>query len=243
MDSAETGSMISPHITFLFRIVLLTASLIVSVSCQKSFEINRIDIQNATHSEIIQDDLESDGADIFQLNHGCKHASAEQIAYINLGASKLNQFLKKCYSETNSKKWCDQVARPNPASHSTFDCTYSPTQPHFFIHPSESMWSNAIGAVKLVQELETKNIKIDLIYNWWRPEPYNANVGGAAGRHPFGTSVDVRFINKSEQNKAHAELCKIRKQGRLRALGYYSGTGLHFGMGDKVANTWGKPCP
>lgn len=69
----------------------------------------------------------------------------------------------------------------------------------------------------------------------------DANVGGAAGRHPFG-SVDVRFKTKNGQAKAHKELCKSRKLGRLRALGFYPGTGLHFGMGDKVANTWGKSC-
>ena len=233
----------SINIIFHSRCFLLILLIIASFSCQKSNEINRLDVLSAMHSETIEDDLESTGENIFQLGHGCKHATLAQIAYVDLGVSKLNQFLQKCYNETNSKKWCDQVARPNPESHLAFDCTYSPTQPHVFIHPSESSWSNAIGAVKLVQELEAKSIKIDSIYNWWRPEPYNSNVGGAAGRHPFGTSVDVRFASKTEQNKAHAELCKFRKQGRLRALGYYSGTGLHLGMGDKIANTWGKACP
>ncbi len=233
----------SKNIVYHCRSFLLILFVIASFSCQKSNEMNRFDVISAKHSETIEDDLESTDENIFQLGHGCKHATLSQIAYVNLGVSKLDQFLQKCYNETNSKKWCDQVARPNPDSRPVFDCTYSPTQPHVFIHPSESSWSNAIGAVKLVKELEAKRIKIDLIYNWWRPEPYNSNVGGAAGRHPFGTSVDVRFANKTEQNKAHAELCKLRKKGRLRALGYYSGTGLHLGVGDRVANTWGKSCP
>jgi hypothetical protein len=42
--------------------------------------------------------------------------------------------------------------------------------------------------------------------------------------------------------KAFSQLCKWRAQGRLRAVGYYGSTGLHFGIGDKTANTWGKSC-
>jgi hypothetical protein len=97
--------------------------------------------------------------------------------------------------------------------------------------------------VKLVTELEAKGIRVYQIYNWWRPEPYNANVGGAAGRHPYGTSVDVRMASMGDMEKAFSQLCKWRSQGRLRAVGYYGSTGLHFGIGDKTANTWGKSCP
>lgn len=221
--------------------IVLTTSLLI-LSCQKKEELNQIDILNAEHSDQIEDDLESEVDFLSIQSNGCKHATASQIAAVNQGVTKLNQFLSRCYSETGSKKWCDQVARPNPSSHSTFDCTYSAAQPHVFVHPAEETWAHAIGAVKLVLDLERKGVGVSTIYNWWRPEPYNVNVGGAAGRHPYGTSVDVRFASKTEQNKAHKELCAYRKQGRLRALGYYSGTGLHLGVGDKVANTWGKSC-
>lgn len=210
-------------------------------SCQRE-QINQLDVANAIHSDHQQDDQEQNMDMVGVIQKGCKRPTPAQINQVNLGLKKLNQFLQKCYAETNSKKWCDQVARPNPDSYSTFSCTYSATQPHYFIHPDESTWKFAIQAVKLVQDLEKSNVKIDIIYNWWRPEPYNVNVGGAAGRHPLGTSVDVRFINKTEQNKAHKLLCAHRKQGRLRALGYYPGTGLHIGVGDKTANTWGKAC-
>ena len=98
-------------------------------------------------------------------------------------------------------------------------------------------------ASQLVKELEKKGIKVCLIYNWWRPEPYNANVGGAAGRHPYGTSVDTRMCTLADMEKAFTQLCEWREEGRLRAIGYYGSTGLHFGMGDAVANTWGKDCP
>lgn len=226
------------------KILVLLILTFLAQSCQKQqVDINRADVLSAEHSDVMEDDFESESDYVFKLgSNSCKQATAAQISYVDAGAAKLNQFLTRCFQETKSKKWCSEVARPNPDSHRTFDCTYSAAQPHVFIHPQENTWGYAIAAVNLVLDLEKRNIKVDTIYNWWRPEPYNKNVGGAAGRHPAGTSVDVRFTSKIEQNKAHSELCKFRKLGRLRALGYYSGTGLHLGVGDKSANTWGKTC-
>ena len=221
-------------------LTLFVIFILFQLGCQRS-EYAEYSYIADNHSSELQDDFESEQG-YFSTLARCKQATADQIGYVNLGTSKLNQFLQRCYRETNSKKWCDQVARPNPDSRSTFDCTYSPQQPHVFVHPEENTWAHAIGAVKLVIGLEQQSIKVETIYNWWRPEPYNANVGGAAGRHPQGTSVDVRFSSKTEQNKAHKALCAARKKGLLRALGYYSGTGLHLGVGDKTPNTWGKSC-
>lgn len=215
--------------------------LVMTSSCQKE-EFNRLSVENEEHSDSIEDDFESEPDFATTMSNGCRHATSAQIAQVNAGERKRSAFLARCVKETGSQKWCGEVARPNPDSHRAFDCTYSVQQAHVFVHPEESTWQYAIGAVKLVQELEAKGIPVATIYNWWRPEPYNANVGGAAGRHPFGTSVDVRFPTKTAQNLAHTQLCKFRKAGRLRALGYYGGTGLHFGMGDRVANTWGKAC-
>lgn len=219
---------------------------IFQTSCQKH-ELNRLDIAEQVHSEIIEDDPEQETPDqetgVLAATGSCLRANFRQLAQVNEGNDKLNEFLNRCRAETKNSAWCDQVARPNPNSHNTFDCTYSASQPHLLIHPDTNTWSNAIEAVRIVKSLQQKRIKVCAIYNWWRPEPYNNNVGGAAGRHPFGTSVDVRFCSKNDQLLAHKELCKLRKQGRLRALGFYSGTGLHLGIGDKVANTWGKSCP
>ena len=173
----------------------------------------------------------------------CKKASKKQLAEVNKGNAKKEAFLKKCYKETGNSCWCDQLTRPNPSSINSFRCTYGSNQPHQLIHPDEKTWKHAIEAAKIVLDLEKKGIGVKIIYNWWRPEPYNQNVGGAAGRHPYGTSVDVRFVSKSDQNKAHKELCKMRKKGRIRALGYYKSTALHLGVGDRSANTWGKSCP
>lgn len=214
----------------------------IQLGCSKE-EFNKVSVAQESHSDVIEDDFESEIGYVDIMSNGCKHATSTQITQVNLGVSKRTQYLNRCYQETGSKTWCDQTARPNPDSHRTFDCTYSPEQAHVFVHPSDSTWQYPIGAVKLVLELQKMGIKVSTIYNWWRPEPYNGNVGGAAARHPYGTSVDVRFPDKVNQNKAHAQLCKWRKAGRLRALGYYSGTGLHFGMGDRTANTWGKSCP
>ncbi len=216
-------------------------STFLLISCQRE-DLNKFDIANHDHSQKVEDDLELEDGYLEQQG-SCMKASMNQVVPVDLGFSKLDAFLNYCRTQTNQSAWCDQVARPNPDSHRTFDCTYSPVQPHFLIHPDESTWAFTVQAVQLIKELEAKQIKICSIYNWWRPEPYNKNVGGAAGRHPFGTAIDVQFCTKSDQLKAHKQLCMERKKGRLRALGYYSGTALHLGVGDKVANTWGKSCP
>jgi hypothetical protein len=180
-------------------------------------------------------------AQIFQQR--CAKANPSQIRQVDLGNQKKDQFLSRCFLETNQSCWCHQLVRPNPASINTFRCTYGEDQVHQLIHPNESTWKHAIEAVKIVQELYEQNIETQVIYNWWRPEPYNRNVGGSASRHPFGTSVDVRFKTKSMQNRAFSELCKMRRRGRIRAIGYYQSTAIHFGIGDSAANTWGKSCP
>ena len=173
----------------------------------------------------------------------CLKASSAQISQVELGNSQKQSFLDGCGRATGGSPWCQQLIRPNPSSISSFRCTYGDKLVHQLIHPDSRTWTNAYQAVNLVEKLENLGVKVCLIYNWWRPEPYNHNVGGAAGRHPFGTSVDVRFCSKDDQAKAHKQLCAWRKQGELRALGYYSSSALHFGVGDASANTWGKSCP
>ncbi|MES2963624.1 MAG: hypothetical protein V4760_07010 [Bdellovibrionota bacterium] len=227
--------------------IVITMALLISVGCQRqgSAAVPQVEMSpNPEYHSEIEDDLELDW-DLNELmgGGGCTKANAQQLAQVNAGNLKAQAFLNRCALETLGSPWCEQLTRPNPDSKNQFFCTYSPEQPHMLIHPDESTWVNAITAVKLVKELQTKAIKIDLIYNWWRPEPYNANVGGAAGRHPFGTSIDVRFATKADQTKAHGELCKLRKAGRLRALGWYASTALHLGVGDHTPNTWGKDCP
>ncbi len=162
---------------------------------------------------------------------------------MDLGAALAPEFYQSCVSQTRSERWCTEVMRPNPSSISMFQCTYGKEQPHLFIHPDKSSWKNAFQAIKLIQALELKGLGVCQIYNWWRPEPYNKNVGGAADRHPYGTSVDVRFCSMPEMEKGFKELCKARSRGELKAIGYYNTTGIHFGIRDKLGNTWGKKCP
>lgn len=173
----------------------------------------------------------------------CGKASKSQLRSINQGNMKKEKFLTQCRAATDNSSWCDQLVRPNPASKNIFACTYGTSQPHQLIHPNESTWKNAINTIKLIQDLDAKGMKTCLIYNWWRPEPYNKNVGGAAGRHPYGTSVDVRFCDDATAVLAFNELCRQRRAGRIRAIGYYGSASLHFGIGDATANTWGKSCP
>jgi hypothetical protein len=194
-------------------------------------------------SEHQHEEGEDDGAysSIIEA-YGCTRASRDNMVTIDEGNKKLNKFLSACATATKNSPWCAQLVRPNPSSKSTFSCTYGSDQPHTLINPDEKTWKNAFLAATLVSELSAQGIGVAQIYNWWRPEPYNKNVGGAAGRHPFGTSVDVRFKTMKDMEKAHKQLCSWRAKGRLRAVGYYGSTGLHFGIGDKLANTWGKSC-
>ncbi len=224
-----------------------TATLLVAFSlagCQK--EEQRFSVENGVlvpDDEDREHDSDETGAPDYLIPFACARASSSQISTINAGNAKFDSFMRGCLAATNNSHWCEQLTRPNPSSRATFICTYGSNQPHRLIHPDESTWKNAYQAVNLVRELEAKGISVSVIYNWWRPQPYNSNVGGAAGRHPFGTSVDVRFSSLTHMERAHSQLCKWRKQGRLRALGYYGSTGLHFGVGDRTANTWGKGCP
>lgn len=173
----------------------------------------------------------------------CKKATSAQISVVNQGNTKKAAFLQQCARETGGSAWCNQIIRPNPSSISTFRCTYGSSQVHQLIHPNTATWKNAIQAVRLIQELEQKGLRVCQIYNWWRPEPYNKNVGGAAGRHPYATSVDVRFCSNADANRGFDELCKFRKAGRIRAIGHYGTSALHFGIGDSTGNTWGRSCP
>lgn len=174
---------------------------------------------------------------------GCTAATAGQRASVNRGNAKAALFLARCRAAAANSRWCEELMRPNPSSRSTFACTYGEAQPHQLIHPEESTWAHAFKAVQLLQDLESLGVRVAQVYNWWRPEPYNANVGGSKTRHPFGTSVDVRFASMADMEKAHQLLCAFRRKGRLRALGYYGSTGLHLGIGDSNPNTWGKACP
>jgi hypothetical protein len=213
---------------------------------KEHLEIDHEHLSEEEHLHSLEDNTESEVED-FDLDlmfglRGCQKANSSQIAVVNQGNSLQNNFLDECERVTGNKKLCQEVRRPNPSSQSTFYCTYSPNQPHQLIHPSTSTWKFAFKAIELIDRLKTKGICVSQIYNWWRPEPYNKNVGGAAGRHPFGTSIDVRFCSKTDAIKAFDTLCQYRKKGEVRALGYYGSTGLHIGVGDTSANTWGRNC-
>lgn len=233
------------------KIILLTiACTLVAFSAAKSALAETMHEHQREHElEIQLAERYADAPDVYDGMDGaitslaCRKASSSQMEEVNRGNSKLNKFLSSCSSQTKNSAWCKEIIRPNPASKLVFQCTYGAKQAHTLVHPDESTWKNAIKAVQLVQSLQDKGIKPCQIYNWWRPEPYNANVGGAAGRHPFGTSIDVRFCSIADMEKAFKQLCLWRKQGSVKAVGYYGSTGLHLGVGDRVGNTWGKTCP
>ncbi len=174
----------------------------------------------------------------------CRRADRAQTALVDRGNALKDRYLAACRASGADASWCAQSMRPNPDSRGAFVCTYGEAQPHQLIHPDQATWPHAFKALALISELSARGISVCLVNNWWRPEPYNANVGGAPGRHPAGTAVDVKFCSASDRERAFVELCRLRRQGRLRALGYYPGsTVLHFGVGDSSPNTWGKSCP
>lgn len=154
--------------------------------------------------------------------------------------------MEQCKTKGITSELCEQLTQPNPASAKIFTCTYGTFLPHQLIDPDESTWEYAFQGAKIVMELQKNNVKVNRIYNWWRPEPYNKNVGGAPGRHPEGTSIDVRMSDMNNTTKARALLCKWRSNNAgykaLNALGYYGSTGIHFGVADNWENTWGDPC-
>lgn len=172
----------------------------------------------------------------------CQKANSAQLYQVVKGGRKRSEFLDNCARETNNSPWCQQLVRPNPASIAMFRCTYGNALPHELINPDEKVWKDAYTAVELIDELARKGIPVCEIYNWWRPEPYNKNVGGAPGRHPSATSIDVRFCSAADAIRGFDALCKYRKRGIVRALGYYGNSGVHIGVGDGTANTWGRNC-
>lgn len=211
------------------------------------FEEESLEAFEHTIENAIEDPSEESLAEDFDLDlmfglRGCQKANSNQIAVVNQGNALQNNFMNECERVTGNKNLCQQIRRPNPSSQGTFYCTYSSNQPHQLIHPSTSTWKYAFKAIELIDRLKAKGLCVSQIYNWWRPEPYNKNVGGAAGRHPLGTAVDVRFCTKTDAIKAFDTLCQYRKKGEVRALGYYGSTGLHIGVGDTSANTWGRNC-
>lgn len=213
--------------------ILLAITFSFQIGCQAD-PGDREDVADHLQNEVDREGIQE---------LGCKKVNSQQLYQVNLGNDKKDEFLDACIRQTGSTYWCSQLIRPNPRSASVFRCTYGADQVHQLIHPQESVWKYPIKGVKVVQELISKGIKVCEIYNWWRPEPYNKNVGGAPGRHPYGTAIDVRFCSDSEAIRAFNELCKIRKKGRIRAIGYYGSAALHIGVGDRLANTWGRSCP
>lgn len=227
--------------------LLVLLAFATLVSCQGNAEFEQELTEESSNIATTPEDAEyhehGDHTDSFIEELGCLKPTAQQISPVNLGNEKKDDFLAMCLEQTQNSSWCHQLVRPNPSSKNTFRCTYGSNQPHQLIHPSTSTWKYPIRGVQLIQTLAAKGIRTCEIYNWWRPEPYNKNVGGAAGRHPYGTSIDVRFCSNQEAIKAFNELCKQRKAGKIRAIGYYGGASLHLGVGDATGNTWGKSCP
>lgn len=173
----------------------------------------------------------------------CQPASVVQKRQVLAGLALLKQFLIECKNATGNESWCEELTRPSEEGRPYFECSYGKDVKYRLVHPDRKTWKDAFRAINLIQKLKDEDIRACGIYYWWRPEPFNRNAGGAPTRHPYGTSVDVRFCSMKDMEKAHLRLCSWRKQGFLKALGYYNSPELHLGISDTKANTWGKDCP
>lgn len=154
------------------------------------------------------------------------------------------KFVRTCLEKGVLQRYCFDMTHPNLDSIEQFRCTY-PGKPHLLIPKDESEWTFAFEAALILQNMarETK-VCIDEIYNWYRPEPYNKNVGGRPNRHPNATAIDVQFCTKEDAKKAHRALCELYKKKAIWALGSYpSGNKLHIGVRPERHTTWGPyPC-
>src|SRR5688572_11370491 len=90
-------------------------------------------------------------AHIERLAAECKKASAEQVAEVNRGNAKTDEFLAACAEATGGSPWCPQLIKPSSTGLTAFRCTYGPSQIYRFIHPDESTWEHAFKAVRMVQ--------------------------------------------------------------------------------------------
>ena len=176
----------------------------------------------------------------------CIQATEADLDLVLAGQEKLEFFLEQCRWATGGSPHCEDVIRPNPRSTPFFECTFPKGTEKIFIHPDESTWENAFVAIRLIGEMEANGIGVKHIYNWWRPVPYNENVGGEPDRHPFGTSVDVLFTSRDDQVLAHEYLCEEQAKGLIKALGFYwvaERPSIHIGVKDSPEKVnWGRAC-
>lgn len=229
-----------------FKSVFLILVAAAFSACGQSPESSQNPIQNES-GEWKQESgwpfSENDLIQDLRSKQQCVAADSAQRELVIAGNALRDSFMTYCLSNTGNSAWCQQIVRPNPKSRNYFVCTYGNDLPHQLISPDQETWIYPIQAIQMIQKLSEMKIQTCEIYNWWRPEPYNKNVEGEPGRHPFGTAIDVRFCSKRDQHSAFLQLCKWRKEGRIRAIGFYPSTAIHFGIGDVEATTWGKACP
>lgn len=158
-----------------------------------------------------------------------------------------SEFLTDCAAEGIHPSLCENLTHPNNNSKMEFRCTFPSFTQHVLLPNNRSLWTNGFQGAKAFQEaleeqgLEPNQGACPQIYNYYRPEPYNANVGGAAGRHPNGTAVDVEFCTKEEAQKALNKFAKMRMEKRINSIGIYSsGIRIHIGFGTEKGNTWNQ---
>lgn len=143
---------------------LIVWFLLVQTGCEKGRD-SYLEESSASEEQDVMDHIKRETPENEVDGSGCVRATTQQLFQVNLGIEKKDEFIEKCIGETGSSCWCSHLVRPNLNSAATFRCTYGPSQNHQLIHPKESVWSNAIAAVKVIQDLSSKGIKVCEIYN------------------------------------------------------------------------------
>lgn len=137
------------------------------------------------------------------------------------------------------------MTHPNNKSEMEFRCTYPDAKTHVLIPPDPTKWELSFRGALELQKIEAAGVCVKEIYNYDRPEPYNNNVQGAPGRHPYGTAIDIEFCTKADARKAVQAFCKQRTPGdvEIKSVGTYSsGIRIHLGNVKPRRGDWGGGC-
>lgn len=139
--------------------------------------------------------------------------------------NRARRFEALCLSRGINKKLCREMLSPNTNSQSKFRAVYGSSTP-FYLLPDESRWEVGLKLLKAVQDAGGC---VNENRNWYRPEPYNAKVGGAkSSQHKSASALDINYCSLADKNKALAAFKRLRSQ-----TGFPKGIGTYYCKSNK----------
>lgn len=90
--------------------------------------------------------------------------------------------------------------------------------------PPQACWPHGLACLTIAEAVRERiGNKPLLVANWYRPEPYNRAVGGAAGGdHLTATAIDIQFIGSSAEVRMYREKVVPYLEGLYRSGDYLS---------------------